>query len=128
MVRNADRKLAYWLIAVGGLIAFISGVVPQPVMAYELWVTVILVGFLPYIIYGFAVPHLHGTPLTLPGLALVLIHGWVVIDQRFINYSGYEDGLIYAVPLGLSVLIAGLLVWALLNKDPMGRPWHPLHH
>lgn len=124
---NLDRKFAYWLIAIGAVISFISGVVPQPAMAYELWLTVMIVGFTPYIVYGFAVPHLRGMILTLPGIALVVIHGWLVIDQRFTGYAGYEGGLIYAVPLGLSVLMAGLLVWAMLNQDPMGRPWHRLH-
>lgn len=124
------RVFAYWMLAAGAVLAFISGLVPQPAMGHELWVTVILVGLVPYIVYGMTFPHLRGPALTVPGAALMLIHAGLVINQRFLNFNGYEDGLIYTVPLVLAVIMAGLVVWALLNRDPMGRPWgpHSRHH
>ena len=38
------RVFAYWMLAAGAVLAFISGLVPQPVMGYELWVSVIEIG------------------------------------------------------------------------------------
>ena len=122
------RVFAYWMLAAGAVLAFISGLVPQSAMGHELWVSVILAGLVPYIVYAMTFPHLRGSALTVPGAALVLIHAGLVANQRFLNFNGYEDGLIYTVPLVLAVIMAGLVVWALLNRDPMGRPWHPLHH
>ncbi|HSH28370.1 MAG TPA: hypothetical protein VK971_00560 [Thiohalobacter sp.] len=124
------RVFAYWILVAGAVLAFITGLVPQPVMGYELRVTVIVVGLVPYIVYGMAFPHLRGTALTVPGAILALIHAAVVLNQRFLNYNGYEDGLIYTVPLVLAVIMAGLVVWALLTRNPMGRPWgpHSRHH
>lgn len=121
---SLHRKGVYLIYALGVLLSFVSALVPQAAIGYQLAVSVLLAGLLPYVIHAFTLPFLQGAALSLPALVLVVIHAWLVITQRMLEFQGYADGRIYSVPLVLTLVMIGLLVWA-LRKEPMGRPWGP---
>ncbi|RRQ20797.1 hypothetical protein [Thiohalobacter thiocyanaticus] len=124
MYDSLHRKGISLIYALGVLLSFVSALVPQPAMGFELAVSVLLAGLLPYVIHAFTLPFLQGMALSLPALVLVAVHAWLVVTQRVMDFQGYADGRIYSVPLVLTLVMIGLLVWA-LRKQPMGRPWGP---
>ena len=113
------RPLGYLLLAAGGLLAFVSALVPHFDAGHRLMVSVLLTGLLPYLVFGLALPYLRGWALALPALLMVAIHAWLVLWQRFVAYQEYSDGMIYFVPLGLALAATALLAWA-LHRSPCG--------
>ncbi len=118
------RPLTYLLLAAGGLLAFLSALVPYFDAGYHLMVSVLLTGLLPYLVFGLALPYLRGWTLALPALLMVAVHAWLVLWQRFLAYQEYRDGMIYYVPLGLALAAAALLAWA-LRRSPCGTDSQP---
>jgi len=113
------RPLSYLLLAGGCLLAFIAALVPHYDAGHRLMVSVLLTGLLPYLVLGLALPYLRGWALALPALVGVATHAWLVLTQRFLDYQGYSDGMIYYVPLALAAAATGVLIWA-LRTSPCG--------
>ena len=113
------RPLTYLLLVGGCLLAFISALVPHFDAGHRLMVSVLLTGLLPYLVFGLALPYLRGWALLLSALLLVAVHAWLVLWQRFVAYQEYSDGMIYYVPLGLTLAATALLAWA-LHRSPCG--------
>lgn len=107
----------YWFIAYGLLLSCISAFVPFYEAGYTLMFSVLLAGLLPYLVYSVAVPLMRGSITTVVGIALVAAHTWLVINERFIGGADYSDGMIYYVPMALSVAVLPLAVAA------FRRPW-----
>jgi hypothetical protein len=113
------RPFTYLLLAAGCLLAFLAALVPHFDAGHHLMVSVLLTGLLPYLVFGLALPYLRGWALMLPALLMVAVHAWLVLWQRFVAYQEYSDGMIYFVPLGLTVAATALLAWA-LHRSPCG--------
>lgn len=107
------RSSAWWVIVAGFLLSFVSALVPFYSAGYELLYWVMLAGLLPYLVYGVAAPLLRGGLVLAAGLALLGIHAWLVIAERFVGGADYSDHMIYSVPLLLALALLPLPAMAL---------------
>jgi len=101
------------VVAAGLVLAFLSALVPFFHAGYVLQYPVLLIGMLPYLVYGVAAPLLDRGLAMLSGLLLLGAHAWLVISERFIGGADYSDGLILYVPLVLALVLSPLLFVAL---------------
>ena len=100
------------LIIIGLTLSLISALVPHFDAGYTLMLSVFIAAMLPYMVYAIAVPLLRGTLTAIAGLAIVIAHTWLVYDQRILGDADYSDGMIYYIPLLLSLLALPLAVMA----------------
>lgn len=105
------------LIVAGLVLAALSAFVPFYTAGYRLMVGVLLAGMLPYLVYAIAIPLMRGMLTIVSGIVLVLVHAWLVVNERFIGGADYSDGLIYYVPILMAIAVVPLAVAALL------KPW-----
>ena len=103
----------YVLICIGLLLSCIAAFVPHYEAGHKLMASVLFSGMLPYLVYGIAVPLLRGPLTTLNGVVIVVVHAWLVFDQRFAENVDYSNGLIYYVPVILAVAVLPLAFIAL---------------
>lgn len=106
------NRTGYLLIIIGLTLSLISALVPHFDAGYTLMLSVFIAGMLPYMVYAIAVPLLRGTLTAIAGLAIVIAHTWLVYDQRILGDADYSDGMIYYIPLLLSLLALPLAVMA----------------
>jgi hypothetical protein len=105
--------MVYLVVAAGLALAFASALVPFYSAGYKLYYSVLLVGLLPYLVYGCAAPLLSRGLGGMVGILLVISHAWLVIGERFTGAVDYSDGLIYYVPALLAAVLSPLLLRAL---------------
>lgn len=117
-IQPKQRVFAYTLIAIGITVSIAAAVVPHYTAGYTLMFGVLLAGLLPYLAYGVAVPFLRGWLLAITGTILVVLHAVVVVRERFLDNADYSDGVIYYVPLALTLAMLPLIFLAL--KKPWG--------
>lgn len=112
------RPLAYFLIAIGCVLAAITAVVPHYDAGHKLMFSVFLAGIVPYYVYGCLTERLRGWTLLIPGLGVVAAHAWLTVSQRFLGYDGYADGMIYYGPVLLAFggLPAGIAAGRLIDR------------
>lgn len=103
------RPFAYLIITLGAMLAFAAAVVPYYDAGYTLLLTVLLVGLLPYIVYGLFTDIVRGWPLPIAGALLFGVDVGVKIPERFLHYDGYAGGAIYYAPLVSTVIIIVIL-------------------
>ena len=103
------RPFAYFIVALGCIVSFAAAVVPFYDAGYKLLVRVLLIGLLPYVVYGLFTDVVHGWPLVVAGALIFGIDVGVKIPERFLCYDGYADGAVYYAPLLASVLAAVIL-------------------
>ena len=89
----------YLIIAIGLGLSVVSALVPHFEAGYRLMLSVFAAGILPYLVYGIAVPLLRHYLTTLIGLVIVVVHAWLVFNERIIGRADYSDGMIFYVPL-----------------------------
>lgn len=106
------NRTGYLLIIIGLTLSLISALVPHFDAGYTLMLSVFITAMLPYMVYAIAVPLLRGTLTAIAGLAIVIAHTWLVYDQRILGDADYSDGMIYYIPLLLSLLALPLAVMA----------------
>ena len=111
MHTKTNSKLpGYLIILFGLLLSVVSALVPHFQAGYHLMFSVLVAGMLPYIVYGIIVPQSRGALTTMTGLVIVTVHLWLVITQRIIGGAEYSNGLIYIVPIILTVAILPLVL------------------
>jgi len=103
----------YLFILVGLTLALISAFVPHFEAGYRLMLSVFVAGMLPYLIYGIAVPLLHGTLTTATGLVIVVAHAALVVNERIIGDGDYSNGMIYFGPMIIALVALPLALIAL---------------
>ena len=103
------NRPGYLIILIGLFLSVVSALVPHFEAGYHLMLSVFVVGMLPYIVYGIVVPLSPGALTTITGLAIVIVHLWLVITQRITGDADYSNGLIYIVPIILTVVILPLV-------------------
>jgi len=114
-----DKKsIDYVIIALGVVLSFIGAFEQHAAQGVYLHAGFLLAGLLPYFIYSMAVALWSNGLVMLHGVALLVVHGWMIWSVRFAPASEYEPGLLVYGPLTLSVLLLPLLVMAL--RQPWG--------
>ncbi len=118
------RRFAYLIIGLGSLLTFATAVVPFYHAGDELRVTVLLVGLMPYIVYGLFTDVVRGWPLPIAGALILGIDLGVKIPERFLHYDGYAGNAIYYAPLVSTFVVLPVLlgIGALREKRWYGEP------
>jgi hypothetical protein len=111
--RAAGAAAVAAVVAAGLVLALLSALVPFFDAGYVLQYRVLLIGMLPYLVYGVAAPLLPRGLAMLSGVLLLAAHAWLVVGERFIDGADYSDGLILYVPLLLTLVLSPLLLLAL---------------
>ena len=93
------RLLAYGIVVLGAVISLATAVVPFYDDGHQLLVGVLLVGLMPYLVYGVFAQLVRGWPLLVAGVLLLAIDLTVELPERFPHYHGYAGGLVYYAPL-----------------------------
>lgn len=109
------NTVGYIVILTGLLLSLVSALVPHFEAGYHLSLSVFAAGITPYLVYGVAVPIYRGAWITIAGLLIVLIHAWLVYNERIIGAADYSDATIYYVPL-IMAIAALPLVFLAFNK------------
>ena len=65
------RPLAYWLIVCGCILALAASLAPEATGAYHLSAAFLMIGVVPYIVYGCLTDILQGCSLAVAGLVLL---------------------------------------------------------
>lgn len=107
----------YLFILAGALLAAVSSFVPYFDASFHLMASVLIAGLIPYLVYSVAVVLLRGTLTTVAGAAMVALHAWLVISERFAREIDYSDGMIYYVPIIMAIIVLPLAIAALR------KPW-----
>jgi hypothetical protein len=102
----------YLVLTIGLLLSLTSALVPHFDIGYRLMLSVFVAGMLPYLAYGIVVPLMRGPVITMAGLVIVVVHAWLVIQQRFIANADYSDGMIYYVPVMIAVAVTPFVIAA----------------
>ena len=106
----------YLFIMIGLLLAVYSALVPHFEAGYRLATSVLVAGMLPYIVYGVAVPLVRGALMTITGLTIVIVHSWLVFNQRIVGNADYSDGMIYFLPILIAIAALPPVVIALKKQ------------
>mgnify|MGYP001811981326 CR=1 FL=1 len=106
----------YTILLIGVALAFYSALVPHFEAGYRLDILVFLTGMLPYMVYGIAVPLMRSAKVTLTGVAIIVVHAWLIFEHRITGGGDYSDGVIYFVPMALTVLAVPVAILALRHS------------
>lgn len=113
--QSYTNTLGYLFIVIGLILSLLSAFVPHFEAGYRLMTSVLIVGMLPYIAYGIIVPLSHNIVTTIVGLFIVIAHALLVINERIIGKADYDDGMIYYIPMIITVTVLPF-VMTTLNK------------
>ena len=105
----------YLFIVIGLILSFLSAFVPFFEAGYRLMTSVLIVGMLPYIVYGITVPLARNKVTTIVGLVIVIAHALLVINERIIGKGDYDEGMIYYGPMIIAVTVLPLVVFTIKN-------------
>lgn len=100
--RSYANAPGYAFITIGLASSLISAFLPHFDAGYRLALGVFVAGMVPYMVYGIAVPLMRGRLTTGMGLFIVVVHTWLVFNERIIGYADYNGGLIYYGPMLLA--------------------------
>jgi hypothetical protein len=105
-----DEARAAIAIIIGGIaLSFAAAVVPHFNSAFRLDPLLLVVGILPYAIYGVLAYFLRGRARLASGGAVLGLHLLAVAQQRWLT-DGYADGnLLYWVPIVLAAALLALI-------------------
>lgn len=105
------RPTVYVVVTLGVSLAFAAAVMPHYEAGYRLDLPVLLTGIAPYLVYGLFTGFVRDRWLYAGGALLLVFDLAFKVRERFLQYDGYADGLIYTVPLvatGVLALMLGL--------------------
>jgi hypothetical protein len=111
------RPAAYAIILFGFALAAVAALVPFFTGTYHLETGVFAALLSPFLLYGVFSEDLRGWWLLGSGLVLLSICLALVIFERYLNYAGYGDAMIYWVPLVASGIV--LPVGYMMGKLPL---------
>ncbi len=115
--RSYANAPGYAIIVIGLALSLISAFVPHYEAGYRLALDVLAAGLLPYLVYGIAVPLIRGSLTTGTGLLIVVVHTWLVFNERIVGHADYSGGLIYYGPMLLALVALPLIVIALKKTE-----------
>lgn len=111
-------KFGYLILLLGFGLSFVAAVVPHFSGAYQLMFGVLVAQITPYLIYAPAVVRLDDRAVQVAGVLLLMVHGALVLVQRFVHGGDYTGPTMVAVPLLAAVLLLPLLVRAARTPWP----------
>jgi len=118
MVTPGSFAAFAWTIMVCGVaLAVAAAAMPFFDDGYHLQVGVLLTGLLPYLAYAIIAVLLRRPVTLVAGLVLLAAHAWLVLSERFSGAVNYSDGMIYYVPVLLTLALVPLWIMA------MRQPW-----
>lgn len=107
----------YVVILIGLVLSLVSALVPHFEAGYHLSFSVFAAGISPYLVYGVAVPLSRGAWMTIAGLLIVLIHAWLVYNERIIGAGDYSNATIYYVPVMMAIAALPLVINAFKKTE-----------
>ena len=105
----------YLLLIIGLILSIVSALVPHFEAGYRLMTSVLIVGMVPYFVYGMAMPLSRNILTTIIGLVIVIAHALLVFNERILGKADYSDGMIYYGPMIIAVTVLPL-VMIVINK------------
>lgn len=107
-MQSGLRYGPYWILIAGVCLALVTAVLPHYATGHRLAAELLMVGLLPYFLYGLSTAYLSGWALLLPGLLLlgadlvVKLPAWIAVGQ------GEIPPALYVTPL-----VTGLVIFPL---------------
>ena len=100
--------LAYAIIVLGVVLAAASAIQPFYDDGYRLRVGVLLSGLLPYLVYTIIAVILQRPLVVMAGVVLLALHAWLVLSVRYSGSVNTGDGMLYTVPILLTLALTPL--------------------
>ena len=121
------RRFAYVVIILGGVLSFATAVTPFYGAGYTLRVDILLIGLLPYVVYGLCTDVVRGWALLIAGALLLGVDLGVKIPWRFLHHDGDSENILYYTSLVLSFVALPLILGlgARREKRWCGEPAKP---
>lgn len=110
--------LCFAIIAIGMLLSLFAAIMPYYPPAYQLRLSVLITGWIPYLVFGLPAALLRRTITPLAGAFVMLVHLLAVLVTRGAVDANTVHSALYWVPLGLATLLIPLAVAA------VREPWH----
>ena len=111
MQQGSDfRRFAYVVIILGGVLSFATAVTPFYGAGYTLRLDVLLIGMLPYVVYGLFTDVVHGWALLTAGALLFGVDLGVKIPWRFLHHDGDTGNVLYYASLVLSFVVLPVIL------------------
>jgi hypothetical protein len=109
-------SFGYSILLTGGILAFVSAVVPFYEAGHRLDSGILLAGMLPYLVYGLPAVLLRGLLSVVSGLGVLALHTGTVVHARWLDGAASGGTLLYLVPLVLTAALVPLVVVALRRR------------
>ena len=109
---SISSAISYLIVITGCLLSFISSFHDQYAEGFYIDVGVVLMGLVPYLIFGMAVYLRQGILSTIIGIVLLAVHVWMVYTQHFV-IGGRDDTLLLSGPPILGIILLPLLIAAM---------------
>jgi len=111
MQQDSDfRRFAYVVILLGGILAFATAVTPFYDAGYTLRLDILLIGLLPYVVYGLFTDVVHGWALLIAGALLFGVDLGVKLPWRFLHHDGDTENVLYYASLVLSFVVLPVIL------------------
>lgn len=121
-IKSYLQNLIYLVNAIGCILALTTAVVPH-YGHHKLWFSVLAVGLLPYLVFFVATQINAHKTFIVAGLAMLCVDSAVKMVERLISFDHYANGLIYYVPLMVTVAIVAMFFYG--RPQPMASNREP---
>ena len=104
------RRFAHLVIILGGVLSFITAVTPFYGAGYTLRLDILLMGLLPYVVYGLFTDIVRGWPLLIAGALILGNDLGVKIPWRFVHHDGDTENILYYASLVSSFIVLPVIL------------------
>lgn len=118
------RRFAYFIIALGGVMSFAAAIMPFYGAGYTLRLDILLIGLLPYVVYGLFTDVVRGGALLIAGALILGVDLGVKIRWRFLHHNSDAEDILYYISLVLSFVVLPVIlgIGARREKRWCGEP------
>jgi len=109
---SISNVINFAVVLLGCLLSFLSSFHDQYAEGFYIDVGVIMMGLVPYLIFGMSVYLRQGPLSTILGIVLLAVHMWMVYTQHFV-FGGRADTLLLSGPPILGIILLPLLLSAM---------------
>ena len=109
-----SNRPGWAILLYGAALSLVTAFTPHFAIGYQLQIELLLAGFIPYLVYGIAVPLLPGRLTTTVGVVLAVAHTGLVVAVRVL---GAQESLMYMVPVVMAIAVTPLVVIALIKTN-----------
>ena len=102
------RPMAYIIIVLGCGLAFATAVVPHYTAGHKLLVDILLIGLVPYLVYGALTEMLSSWSLVTPGALILAVDAATKIPERWLSTGDFPSLAVYLSPLWLVLIVLPL--------------------